>query len=135
MGHAQALPLAHGVAPITQVSTQQATIKVANFTFPPLGISPLGLQEGVIAVLSHEADLLAFGLLGQVEPEFLSHLAHLEFGEVGEGEEAAGQGGLGVVEEEVALVLGGISGLQQVLESLGLGDGGVVTRSHKGGLE
>ena len=70
-----------------------------------------------------------------METQFPTQLADLGLGEMGQGAEGAGQTGLGVVEEEVALVLGRIAGLEQVPLTTSLEDGRVVPRGHEGGLE
>src|ERR1035438_5917577 len=85
-------------------------------------------QEPVVPVLMDKADLQAFGLFREMQPQLGAEAPDFGLGQVGQGEEGAGQRGLVMVEEEVALILQRIRGLAQLPLPPGAGDGGVVAR-------
>ena len=135
MGDAQAPPLADGMPPVALVATQKPAIQMPDLTLAPTGIPALRYQEAVVAVLGDEADLLAFRFVRQVQTQLCTEPPDLGLGEVGQGEEGPGQCGLGVVEEKVALVLGGVEGLVEVPASFGVRNGRIMARRNKGSIQ
>lgn len=72
-------------------------------------------DEGGVVAIGDEADFLAVGFFGDGEAEGEGELADFGLDHGAEGEEGAGELGLGEAPEEVGLVFGGVGGAEELV--------------------